>query len=351
MCLAIGMDVHSKKLTSFAVPQNDEDIEETEFCMEFNKEFRSTPADRATLSRAADWLKDREHLILIENSTKTHEVFWILTDLGCTVVVANASDLFRITMSVKKTDYHDCRELAHYARRYLDGEKEFSTCLMVTAEQLNRRQLCRTYAHASSDLSDLRRRIRSYILARGIAVSVPGRDIVSEATLRELDKVADSSMRLLIDEARHQRDRMRRIKNEILKEFKDDETFQLIYSISGFGIVTASYLSAMIIDIDRFTSPGAYAAYHGVVPKQRESADHSVRCGITRRGDDIAREMLVTGTFIHISQDKDRVSDVSRFYDRLRNRGFPHKKALLACSNKMAHKIYTILKTKTPYRS
>ena len=83
----------------------------------------------------------------------------------------------------------------------------------------------------------------------------------------------------------------------------------------------------------------------------RESADHSVRCGITRRGDDIAREMLVTGTFIHISQDKDRVSDVSRFYDRLRNRGFPHKKALLACSNKMAHKIYTILKTKTPYRS
>ena len=194
--------------------------------------------------------------------------------IGCTVVVANASDLFRITMSVKKTDYHDCRELAHYARRYLDGEKEFSTCLMVTAEQLNRRQLCRTYAHASSDLSDLRRRIRSYILARGIAVSVPGRDIVSEATLRELDKVADSSMRLLIDEARHQRDRMRRIKNEILKEFKDDETFQLIYSIPGFGIVTASYLSAMIIDIDRFTSPGAYAAYHGVVPKQnRVGAD------------------------------------------------------------------------------
>ena len=31
MCLAIGIDVHSKKLTSFAVPQNDEDIEETEF--------------------------------------------------------------------------------------------------------------------------------------------------------------------------------------------------------------------------------------------------------------------------------------------------------------------------------
>ncbi len=350
MCLAIGIDVHSKKLTSFAVPQDEENIEESEFCLEFNKEFKSTPADRTILTRMAAWLNGREHLILIENSTKTHEVFWILTDLGCIVVVANASDPYRITMSVKKTDHHDCRELAHYARRYLDGEREFATCLVVTAEQLNRRQLCRIYAQTSSDLSDLRRRMRSYMLARGIAVSIPERDIISEASLRELETTKDSSMSLLIDEARRQRERIRRIQSEILKEFKDDELFQLICSIPGFGIVTASYLSAMIVDISRFTSAGAFAAYYGVVPKQRESADHSVRCGITRRGDGIAREMLVGGTFHHISLDADRESDVSRFYDRLRARGFPHKKALMACANKMARKMYAILTTRTPYR-
>ena len=242
MCLAIGIDVHSKKLTSFAVPQNEEDMEETEFCLEFNKEFKSTPTDKPTLTRMAYWLKGRDHLILIENSTKTHEVFWILADMGCIVVVANASDLYRITMSVKKTDYHDCMELAHYARRYMNGEKEFATCLIVTAEELNRRQLCRIYANASSDLSDLRRRIRSYILARGIAISVPERDIVSEISLCELEMVADSAMRLLIDEARHQRERIKRIRKEILKEFKDDELFKLIYSIPGFGIITSSYL-------------------------------------------------------------------------------------------------------------
>lgn len=350
MCLAIGIDVHAKKLTSFALPQDEENIEELEFCEEFNKEFRTTPADRTSLSRIAKWLDGREHLILIENSTKTHEVFWILTDLGCVVVVANASDLYRITMSVKKTDNHDCMELAHYARRYMNGEREFAVCLIVTAEQLNRRQLCRIYAHASSDLSDTRRRIRSYILARGITVSRPEADIVSEESLCELEMKADSSLRLLIDEARHQRKRLSRIQNEISKTFENDEIFQLIHSIPGFGIVTASYLSAMIVDVNRFTSADAYAAYHGIVPKQRESADHAVRCGITRRGDEIAREMLITGTFSHISKDKDRLSDVSRSYDRFRARGMPHKKALVACSNKMAHKIYAILKTRTPYR-
>lgn len=50
MCLAIGIDVHSKKLTSFAVPQDEENIDESEFCLEFNKEFKSTPADRTTLT-------------------------------------------------------------------------------------------------------------------------------------------------------------------------------------------------------------------------------------------------------------------------------------------------------------
>ncbi len=70
MCLAIGIDVHSKKLTSFAVPQDEENIDESEFCLEFNKEFKSTPADRTTLNRMAAWLNGREHLILIENSTK-----------------------------------------------------------------------------------------------------------------------------------------------------------------------------------------------------------------------------------------------------------------------------------------
>lgn len=50
--------------------------------------------------------------------------------------------------------------------------------------------------------------------------------------------------------------------------------------------------------------------------------------------------MLVDGTFHHISIDVDRRSDVSRFYDRLRSRGFPHKKALMACANKMAHKMF-----------
>ena len=45
-----------------------------------------------------------------------------------------------------------------------------------------------------------------------------------------------------------------------------------------------------------------------------------------------------------------KLSPVSQMYDRLVNRGFPHKKALTAAGNKMSRMVFRILKTKEPYK-
>lgn len=350
MCICIGFDVHAKKITAYGVTLDGYDEEGMDFCKEFNREFKSFSAERSDLERVGRWLEGIDHSILMENSTKTHEVFWILVEAGCTVVVANAMDLFRITKSVKKTDHHDSEELAHYMRRRLMGEDEFAQCLMVDATWMNRRQLCRVYAQTSSDLSDLRRRIRSFMLLRGITVDRAAEDITREYNLRQLEMTADSSLGFLIEEARWLRMRSEQVKKVIMAEFKDDPTYNLILSIPGFGEVTSAYLTSMIVDIDRFDGPSQFAAYFGIVPKQRESADKSKKCGITRRGDDTARNMLTQQTFRHIITDRDRLSNVSRMYDRLRARGMPHKKALTACANKMAHIMFSILRNREPYR-
>lgn len=350
MCICIGLDVHAKKTTGFAVPLDGYDEEGQDFCREFNREFKTFGADRAELERMAGWLKGTEHSILIENSTKTHEVFWILVDAGCTVVVANANDLYRITKSVKKTDHHDSEELAHYMRRRLLGENEFAQCLMVDPVWMNRRQLCRLYARTASDLSDLRRRIRSFMLLRGISVKRANEDITKEFNLRELEMNADCSLALLIEEARWLIPRLDAIRKALGSEFKGEPLFEIISSIPGFGVVTASYISSMVIDIGRFENPSQFAAYFGVVPKQRESADHAKRCGITRRGDDTARKMLVDGTFHHIIHDRDRLYPIPVMYDRLRSRGMPHKKALMACTNKMAQTMFVLLRNGEEFR-
>jgi len=351
MYVCIGLDVHAKLITGYAVPLSIEDEEEKEFCAEFNREFKKIPAEKSDLLRMASWLKDVEHSILIENSTKTHEVFWTLVDAGCTVVVANARDLYRITKSVKKTDYHDSKELASYMRRRVMGEDEFAVCLMVDDVWMNRRQICRIYAQSSFELSDMRRRIRSYMLLRGIKLPRMDQDITAEYNLKELESTADTATNFLIGKARTLVKEEKAVIKEIGKEFADDRTYKIIKSIPGFGVVTSAYLTSVIIDIDRFESPNAFAAYFGIVPKQRESSDRSVRCGSTHRGDEIARQMLATATHLHISKDTDRVSSVSRMYDKLKKRGLPHKKALIACANKMAHIIYALLKKEEAYQN
>lgn len=348
--LAIGMDVHSSKTTAYAVPLDESDLEMCALAEDFNRSFKNFYSDRPGYAKVALFLTGIEHSILIENSTKTHEVFWMMADLDLTVLVAHATDLYRITKSVKKTDQHDCYELAHYMRRRLLGELEFATSLIVDRKWMNRRQLCRIYACESDMLSDTRRLIRSSMLLRGIKLDHVSRDVASVNSLNTLELVADDTLSLLITRARDLKVRMHKCEKAIRKKFADDEMFRLLYSIPGFGLITTAYIVSMIVDIDRFEDAKMFSAYFGIVPKQRESGGSSPHCPITRRGDETARKMLLQSTFVHIKNDPDRLSPVSQMYDRLTARGFPHKKALTAAGNKMAKMVFTILKTKEPYR-
>ena len=348
--LAIGMDVHSSRTTAYAVPLDESDLEMCATAEDFNGSFRSFFSNRPGYAKVASFLEGIEHCILIENSTKSHEIFWMMSDLDLTVLVAHTTDLFRITKSVKKTDQHDCYELAHYMRRRLLGEIEFSRCLIVDRKWMNRRQLCRIYACESVMMSDTRRQIRSSILLRGIKTENISRDIASLNNLKALEAVADDTLMLLITRARDIRIRLNACGKAIRKEFADDEMFKLLYTIPGFGLITTAYIVSMVVDIDRFTNDKAFSAYFGIVPAQRDSGSSSPRCSITRRGDETARKMLLQSTFVHIKNDPDRLSPVSQMYDRLVSRGFPHKKALTAAGNKMSKMVFRILKTKEPYK-
>lgn len=348
--LAIGMDVHKSVITAHAVPLHEEDEESRMLAEEFNLKFRKFKAVNTEYEKVTEFLEEAEHCILIENSTKSHEVFWTLTDLDCTVMVAYSTDLYRITKSVKKTDAYDCIELAHYMRRKLLGENEFSVCYIVDQKWMNRRQLCRIYSKESDFLSDTRRQIRSFITLRGISLKNNCRDITAKKSIEELEMTADDSLKLLIDRAKTVKKRMKSCEEAILREFKDDGYFTRIYTIPGFGIMTSAYVSSMIIDIERFDTPNQFSAYFGITPKQRDSGDSAVKCGITRRGDEILRKMLLQATFVHISHDKDRNSPVSRMYDRKIKEGMPHKKAITACANKMTKILFAVLKKGEDYR-
>ena len=197
------------------------------------------------------------------------------------------------------------------------GEIEFSECLIVDGKWMNRRQMCRLYAQESDLLSDTRRQLRSFLLLRGGAVPNLAKDIVSAKNLEQMELDADETLSILLTRARDSRKRLMKCEKAIRKEFSEDPTYQSIYSIPGFGLVTSAYLSSLIVDITRFRSAKAFAAYLGIVPAQRDSGESAPHCHITRRGDARAREMLMKGVLIHIREDRDKESTVTQMYDRL----------------------------------
>lgn len=343
MRIAIGMDLHKKTAVCFAVyaGEGQPTLEEQEILERFNKEHRSQHSEPQDMYDIAHALDGHELHVLIENSTKTFDTYWILTNLGCHVVVAQARDLYRITKSVKKNDNNDSMELAFYMRRRLHGENEFAECIMPSHEWMMKREICRTVFKEKSHLADLKRRTRSHLLLHGIKLSKEYSNIFSLKAMAEMERINDPCLRIFVNEARTLTKRVDLEVKAIEQMFDGIRMYELIYSIPGFGCVSAAYLSSLIMDINRFDTANQFTASFGVVPKQRDSADSKHHCATTHRGDEEARRLLKQATWVHINTVGDSV--VTNMYNRLKKNGKPHNEALVACSRKMLTVVRSVL--------
>ena len=349
MRIAIGMDLHKKTAVCCAVhagpgkPSEDEE----EFLRRFNRDHGTQPSEPEDIARIAEALRGHEAHVLIENSTKTHETYWVLTNLGIDTVVAQAQDLYRITKSVKKTDANDAAELAGYMRRRLNGEREFAVCKMPSPVWMERREICRAVLAEKRHLADLKRRARMHMLLHGIRLSKDYSDIFSKKAMKEMWDSRDTCLRLLVSEARSIKARTDEEARLIRATFGHITDFDLVMSIPGFGAVSAAYAVSMIIDVKRFGSSAQLAAYFGLVPKVRESAETSHRCATTHRGDREMRRLLCQSAIVHVRTAEDSV--VSALYNRLRAGGVSHREAQVAAARKLVTVVWSVLRNRRPF--
>ena len=347
--IAVGMDLHKKTAVCYAVyaGEGEPNEKKKEFLEDFNRNHRTQGSDPEDMACIAAALRGHDTHILIENSTKTYETYWVLTNLGCNVTVAQAQDLHNITMSVKKTDKNDSIELAAYMRRRLNGEREFAECTMPPKAWMMRREICRAVFSEKLHLADLKRRTKAHMLLHGIKLSREYSDIFSKKAVEELRGTKDPCLLIFVSEARSIKSRTDEEAKLIEQMFDGLEIYHLIKSIPGFGKVSAAYLASLIMDIGRFKTSNEFTAYFGVVPKMRQSAGSSPRCATTHRGDEAARRLLCQAAFVHTNAAENSV--VTRMYNRLRGKGVSHKEAQVACARKLLTVVWSVLRSKRPY--
>lgn len=351
MMIAVGMDVHKERSSAYAVYAGTgiENEKHRKILNSFNDEFSDLPSTVKQIEKIATFVRGHECHVLLENSTKTHDMYWMLKNKGIDVTVAQAQDLYRITKSVKKTDHNDSVELAGYMRRRLNGENEFAECFIPSPEWMTKRELCRGLSAEKEYLTKTKLRIRAHLLLHGIHLKKEYSDITCQSALAELNKIKDPYLMMQVKFASDAAERLKLGEKTIHHIFSEDPMFKMIYGIPGFGILSAAYFTSLIVDIGRFSTSKKFTAAFGIVPKMRASADSNPRCSTTHRGDDLARYLLMFCVLGHVKHVEDSV--VTKMYRRLVKNGKPKREAMVAAGRKLMTVVYAVLKNKRGYVS
>jgi transposase len=128
----------------------------------------------------------------------------------------------------------------------------------------------------------------------------------------------------------------------IAEHVKADTQAAKAARILGIGPTGASAMSASVGDFRQFRSAHQFAAWLGVVPRQHSSGGKISLGGITKRGDDYLRTLLIQGARSAVAAAPKRSDPISRWIVQLQER-IGWQKTLVAVANKNARILWAVL--------
>ena len=136
----------------------------------------------------------------------------------------------------------------------------------------------------------------------------------------------------------------------LLEQARSDEDCQRLMQIKGVATVTSTAVKAFAGDGKHFKNGRHFAANLGLVPREHSSGGKQQLGGITKRGNQYIRRLLIQGAWsvyrnIHKSNDR-----LSRWAANVLARRGKHK-TVVAIANKLARIIWSMLVNKTDYRA
>jgi transposase len=178
-------------------------------------------------------------------------------------------------------------------------------------------------------------------LRRGLAVIVGNID-------DDLSEMVRALMRDLQAELAELDARIAAYDRRIKEIFRASEQCQRLGKIEGIGPVTATALIAAVGDRSCFKNGRQFAAWLGLVPKQRSSGGRARLFGISKRGDRYLRTLLIHGARAALSRASGKQDPRSLWLGKMRQRRHPNV-AAVALANKNARIVWAMLAGDTTY--
>jgi transposase len=128
----------------------------------------------------------------------------------------------------------------------------------------------------------------------------------------------------------------------IAAHVRADERAAKAAQLMGIGPITASALVATVDDFSQFRSAHQFGAWLGLVPSQNSTGGKAKLGGITKRGDDYLRTLLIQGSKAAVMTAHKRQDRISQWLVQLKER-VGWQKAVVALANKNARIVWAVL--------
>lgn len=249
-----------------------------------------------------------------------------------------------------KNDANDALAIAEAARRPNIRFVPVKTLAQQDIQNLHR---VRTrHVHNRTALIDQIRGLLSeygIIVAQGwtrLKLALP--DILEDAD-NGLSPIARQTVATLYDELSAVTVLIDQDKKQLMTQTQDNEDFQRLIAIPGFGLMLASATVATLGNGHQFARARDMAAWIGLTPKQFASGEKSRTGGISKRGDRYLRTLFIHGARALFYRSKDRQQPLIQWAEKIAQRRGKNK-AIVALAHKLTRIAWVVLSRQEVFR-
>jgi len=263
-----------------------------------------------------------------------------------TLVCSTNEDAWKWSNVKRKTDKDDALKLARMA-----AMKELKAVHMPTPEHREFRSLVKYRKTLDHRVNKMKNTIRAWFVNHGISIDSgakawnTGRERIDSFRKPLAECSADELWRGELDLELTQLDAVTEQLNQVVRRLeaigKRDARIQRIMTIPGVGPRTAEILVACLDDPHRFENGRQVSAYFGLVPRQYQSGETDRNGRITKRGNPLARTILVECAWVSMRYNPWAKSIYERISGKQRTR---KKKAAVALARKLSVIAWALLR-------
>lgn len=230
----------------------------------------------------------------VESTGNTRYFKSVLETIGIEVIVINTLKFKVVNESVKKTDKHDAATIAEFLEKDMLPESKLCS---ESSEQLRRLLNVRTTLVKA--IVSVKNQVHGLLTGLGMKdrksslQSKRGRQLVLTSLLSNQNECSGLIVQPLFDTIEQLSENVKKIEKELERLVNKDRMVELLMSIPGCGLISASTIRAYTDDIGRFSSSKKYASYAGLAPIVQNSNEKVWHGRITKRGPAELRTALV----------------------------------------------------------